>query len=434
MSRSAPTTSESERKQVVPLALHPLDVLFFGDGRPSATSTRLASQLPLPQTVGGAILATLLRGLDWDFAALREALRERDGLRRALRQTARSEAEAQVEATTIKGPWFARIAKGNPKGYEILVPVPHDLYWLRHSGKKELIRVELTGTPYRLGREGLNVLAHARERITLRPGKLEPVSGFLTEQGLRDYLSGEIPPESEIVPEQEIITTDNRVGIALSPDTLTSERGALYGRNFLSLRPGVFVYVQVESPADVPVAEIMRRGCLFPLGGERRYVRAEILKDPWELASWPGNLSCLTDLSGPAVIMLTTPGIYPDAVPPGLDCEGIAMSCRRFRTVSGWNLAIRAPRPSRVAVDSGTVYAVPALRPMMPLPLVSREDDALYGWGCWVAGELSAEEEKCIFGVAADSPSMMFMHRMMSLPLVVDFDEEGKEQADEEQA
>lgn len=381
------TAPGTEVDRYVPLALYPMDVLFFGDGRPAATSTRLASRLPMPQTVGGAILATLLRAMEWDFEALRNAIGKGNPLRAALVATAPGPDAAELGALVVKGPWFARISGDQPKGYELLLPVPHDLYWLRWGGGRELVRLHPHYPSYPVATATLNSGFGAAGLTTMRPGKLEPVSGFLTERGFEAYLGGEAPPEDSIVPESEVVQSDHRVGIALSPDTLTSERGMLYGRSFLKLRPDIFVYVELEGGPVNLIRSILSKGCLFPLGGERRYVRAELLPQPWPLARWPENVSFCDWTSAHAALVLTTPGIYPDAVPPQLGLSRLRMSCRACQPVSGWNLALRGPRPTRTAAAAGTVYVVSPMRPLLPHPMVAYTDDSLYGWGCWVAGK-----------------------------------------------
>ncbi len=376
------------------LALYPMDVLFFGDARPSAAATRLASRLPVPQTVGGAILATILRTVGWDFEALARELRRGATIRDALRVTAPDERLQRLSLLVVHGPWFARKRPGTPRGYEVLAPIPHDLYWLQTGDKRELIRVTLTPTRQPVICEGINLAYRVLDRTTFRPGKLKAVDGFLTEAGLEQYLKGNVPDQAQIVSPEEVVNWDNRVGIALSPDTLTSERGMIFSRRFLKLSPDVFVYVALEAPEGLQLEEIFEQGCLFPLGGERRYVRCELLAQNWPLASWPGAVRDVVPFGIPAIVLMLTPGIYPNGLPVAFRQFEVAMSCRSYEVVSGWNMALAAPRPSRTAVGAGTVYLLSQLRPLLPNPLVSFPDDSLYGWGCWVAGEPVGEEDK----------------------------------------
>jgi SOS regulatory protein LexA len=55
------TISTTVSSTTVGIALDPLDVLFFRDGRPFTASERLLSGLPLPQTLAGAIRTALLQ-------------------------------------------------------------------------------------------------------------------------------------------------------------------------------------------------------------------------------------------------------------------------------------------------------------------------------------------------------------------------------------
>ena len=74
----------------------------------------------------------------------------------------------------------------------------------------------------------------------------EPATGCLTPQGLARFLRGEGVTEEDIVPTGDLFDLDYRTGIGISPDRLVAEDSQIFGRGFLALKEGVFLYAEVE--------------------------------------------------------------------------------------------------------------------------------------------------------------------------------------------
>ncbi len=360
-----------------PLFLEPLDVLRFGDGRSAAVVERTDTVLPTPQPVAGAILTALLTRLGADFDQLAAELRQGALLHDAVRSSVPSEYRATIGRLTIMGPWLAR---RQPDGtVEPLVAAPHDLYWAEHRGKRRLVTAKLVvihkGDPER---DDPSDLVHL---FVSAPGKLTPCRDYLTLEGLARYLADEPLDERHVVPASELYRLDTRVGTAIDPATVSSAHGMLYVRQYLSFRPGVGLYVSVRT-TDLPeVAKAIRSLRILPLGGGRRYVRVHQLDRTVE---WPEP-----DLDkGTAFLLFTTP-TFVCGTETGLLYPATRWSLivRDRMAVSGWNYALRAPKPKRLAATAGAICITQdAFRPLLPNPLHNWPEDRFSGWGCWVAG------------------------------------------------
>ncbi len=365
--------------KTVGLCLEALDVLFFRDGRPFMDGTeQMLSGLPLPQTLAGAICTALMQAAGCDFDRLRQTLEAGKPFAEAVREACSAGAH-WIGALAVRGPWLARWDKNPAVPCEVLVPAPATLH--RAKGKA--------------GGQPLFALAPLREEL---PGWLpvpekqwrplwlkasvitEPVEGYLTPAGLARFLKGESVPVTEIVPAGDLFGLDYRIGIGISPERLVSEESQIYGRGFLALKQGVFLYAEVCLPEDAPA------GALDPLttlafGGESRHVLCHRLREPF---AWPHEVPSKEQKP---LVLLTTPCVFehgwkPKALAGRLTAAAVSGSV----AFSGWDLARGGPKPTRFAVPAGSVYFLDDLPDGALSLLAETEDDRRQGWGCYVTG------------------------------------------------
>ncbi len=91
------------------LALTPLDLLVFRDGRPFDGAAQIRSGLPQPQTVACAVRSWLLARTDCDFERLAEDIKR--GVTFAEACGAQGSEVADIGTVRFRGPWFSRGGK-----------------------------------------------------------------------------------------------------------------------------------------------------------------------------------------------------------------------------------------------------------------------------------------------------------------------------------
>ena len=370
------------------LALDPLDVLFLRDGRPFGQGLRGQTRdLPLPQTVAGAIWTSLLEAHRCPFAHLPAALRDHDFQWPAT--LAALGLPSWIADVRIRGPWFAR--QGTPaddddRQLELLFPVPRNV---AKSTEDDQVIVRRPVSPTAVpgwqttpsGRRGLRPLWH-RSR-----SKIDPVHGLLTPSAMADYLADRPIDSSGIVPAHDIFALDHRTGIAVDPDSLTAEDHHIYSASFLSLaddprRPhSVVLYVEAVFPTESDVTRWPEAIRSIALGGEGRRTTVEPLARPFDFQ----QLQTESEGDG-AVYVLTTPGLFDERLPAAIAEDVVAAACGPAVPVSGWDLARGGPKPSRFAVPAGSVFFTTD-RSSPPLEsLADRPIDRQQGWGAYLRG------------------------------------------------
>lgn len=135
----------------------------------------------------------------------------------------------------------------------------------------------------------------------------EPVEGYLTPAGLFHFLEGKPVSATEVVPAGDLFGLDYRIGIGISPERLVSEESQIYGRGFLALKQGVFLYAEVCLPDDAPAGALDKLTTLA-FGGESRHVLCHRLKEPF---AWPREVPS-TEGQKP-LVLLTTPCVLQNA-------------------------------------------------------------------------------------------------------------------------
>ncbi|QUV81808.1 type III-B CRISPR module-associated protein Cmr3 [Chloracidobacterium sp. D] len=366
--------------KTVGLCLEALDVLFFRDGRPFMDGTeQMLSGLPLPQTLAGAICTALMQAASCDFGRLRHALEEGKPFAEAVREACSAEAH-WIGALAVRGPWLARWDKNPATPCEVLVPAPATLHRAKgKAGGQQLFAL----APLQEELPGWHPVPEEQRRpLWLKEAVVtEPVEGYLTPAGLFHFLEGKPVSATEVVPAGDLFGLDYRIGIGISPERLVSEESQIYGRGFLALKQGVFLYAEVCLPDDAPAGALDTLTTLA-FGGESRHVLCHRLKEPF---AWPREVPS-TEGQKP-LVLLTTPCVFahgwkPEAFTGRLAAAAVSGSV----AFSGWDLARGGPKPTRFAVPAGSVYFLNDPLGQGPPSLAETDDDRRQGWGCYVTG------------------------------------------------
>lgn len=348
------------------LDLAPADVVFFRDGRPFDTG-RVASGLPLPQTLAGALRTHLMSALGCDFDALARALKAGKDLETALAK--QGEALAAVARLRLAGPWLAR-------GNDVYVPAPASLH--REKDGQDLYLLAPLG-------DDLPGWTAERERHGARPlwlkadARTEPAGGFVTLCGLRALLAGETPSARTLVKADALYDVEHRTGIGITPGGSTAAEGLIYTAGFLRLEDGVRFRAEVSGLSDA-LAGILCETKVLRWGGEGR--RVHLKARPGGVA-WPEVDPRQGDGT---LVVLTTPALL-DGGWRRRDWRPVAAAVPNAVPVSGWDLARKGPKPTRFAVPAGSAFFFDRDDPACPDgPFVGAAADGLLGYGCYVKG------------------------------------------------
>jgi CRISPR-associated protein Cmr3 len=379
---TAAIMSTTERR--IALHLEPLDVLFFRDGRPFTPASRGVSGLPSPQTLAGAVRTQLLREVGCDFQKLGAAMRNGSCFAEACEVACQA---GWIGRARVRGPWFAKRPHSSGGEPQVYVPTPASLHKPKGSkdvipDDKELLRLD----PLSPSRHLPGWRPPADGMRPLWPGQYvrsERTGGYLTPDGLAEFLLGNVPPYKEVLDLDTFADFDHRTGIGVEPDRLTAEESILYSASFLVLKPEVMLYAEVDLPGGAP-SDALAAARSIPLGGEGRQVRVHAgAKFDWhrvQPSAAPGRTAAL----------LTTPGIFKERWRPaclGNDVGLIAAAVPGHEAVSGWDLARGGPKPNRFAVPAGTVYFLETPTQTLELPSLADDDeDRRQGWGCFLKG------------------------------------------------
>lgn len=369
--------------------IEPLDVLFFRDGRPFEAASRASSGLPSPQTLAGAIRTTLLSRTGFDFAAFSEARKacsktgqeSREALKKALRD---GRAQDWIVQATFRGPWPALFPS------EQAIPLfSQPLDRVQSKERTAFVRLKPERIP---GWNDDELLPLVRDGSP--NSKADPKLFSLA--ALKSYLKGEVLNcnSNELFDREDIYDYDNRTGIAVDADTLTSAEGMIYGVRFLALKPNLAVdeqhgnysgakiglYAEIECNCE---RDVLRQHLAdpIPFGGESRYVRLTVGKE----VEWPSSSATATKtkwlLVSPAFIPFSAKSNRPlpqvDGLKAAISGAGIA--------ISGWDVAKNGPRETRFAIPAGAVYFFDGAGPKDGF-LGGSEDDKAEGWGFALPG------------------------------------------------
>ncbi len=356
-------------QSVMNLSLRPMDTLFFRDARPFGPAGQANSGLPSPQTLAGAIRTLLLGAHDVNLEKFGERVKMTGSFDQALQEIG-GDVSALADVK-ISGPWLC-------KDEEILLPMPSNLKCtkpmasLPREESGEIVRLDPLRTPphgWHAKEKGLLPLWHYGRK------SLKSLTNcYLTFSGMRAYLEGGIPEIKDIVSAEELYAIDRRVGIGIDGQRNTTAKGLIYSAGMLSLKQRITFYAEVTGNSST-IDPLNQSGLLMKFGGEGRHVEVS----PHSGVSWPS----VSHQSGDgSLVVLTTPAWFDGWKPPHLRC--IAAAVPGFEGISGWDLALGGPKPTRFMVQSGSVYYLPNNEDIS-VELVNY-DDSLVGWGNYLKG------------------------------------------------
>jgi len=196
----------------------------------------------------------------------------------------------------------------------------------------------------------------------------KPDSGWLLDEaGWQLWLQGETVERAHLVKTSDLWRMESRPGVGLDANRRAAEDGKLFTVQAVAMRPEAGFVVQVQGCTG-PLPPGMLR-----LGGDGRAARLLTDLPESELPPLPRvEPRALLD-AGRLRILLTSPGLFADGWKlPGVDAEGrfslhgvkgrlASAAVARAETVSGWDLARRAPKPARRVAPTGSVYWIDQL-------------------------------------------------------------------------
>jgi len=359
------------------LRLEPLDVLFFRDGRPFDPAVRVSGELPTPQPLAGALRTALLANQGFNFEGFtreRRSPQNREvSVEELLRRCGASEG---LMHTRFRGPWLALFS--NTGKAEPLLPAPANLA----RDKEGWVRAAPVETPVPGWRDSLLPLWRKG-----RP-KAKNKDAFLTPAGVGKFLAGGLPDDSDWLEPSDLYDFDNRTGIAIDANTLTSAEGQIYGIRKIVLRSHVVregphqgkrigLYAEVLPPEGYVLPALAGP---MPLGGEGHRVQVSQV----EAVRWPESKG-----GGRSLWLLATPApvaqgrSWPEQLPADRLRAAASLAPLVF---SGWDVARGGPRPTRFAVRAGSVYFVEGNWVPSNGSLCVDAEDVAQGWGFVLQG------------------------------------------------
>ncbi|MBC7821049.1 MAG: hypothetical protein IAG10_29540 [Planctomycetaceae bacterium] len=374
------------------LTLSPLDTLFFRDGRPFEATSRATTGLPQPRTFAGAIRTELLaRYSQVNFAELIHLLTHNSSKSRSEHFRERG-VPACHEHLEFRGPWPA--VKQNSGELIPLLPVPATL--ARKRGDRGALGTWYQAKPVTVNAQSL------LWRKQDEPDADHP-EGFLTLQGIKQFLRGELRDPDESLDNEwfsvaDVYEFDHRTGIGIDADSLTVSGSMLFGTRMLALNPKInresvsedqyegaqiVLYGEIVLPNADDVSQLPTLEWTMPFGGEGRCVQLA--------KSLPVDWGCSTEKSekNQRLWLLASPGIFSaDSADRGQACPACfsdkvlkAAASSGAVAVSGWDSVRRGPKPTRFAVPAGAVYFTEGPVDIRHQSLCSDPELVAEGWG-----------------------------------------------------
>ena len=329
--------------------IEPLDVLFlrgnklFGD--PGSHGESLVP--PWPSVAAGAIRSRILANERVDLAAFGQGRVDHPTLGTPARpgsfvvtafQLARRHADGRVEP---------------------LMAPPADLVIAKSENGATVRR--LHPTPLADGLCASSSLPLLPVLAESERGK--PTGGYwLNEAAWHKYLAGQTPSCDDLVESAQLWGIDHRVGIGLNAEQRSAADGRLFSMQAVAMKKREHNGCDVGFLASVAGASVPQSG-LIRLGGDGRGAAlhaAEVVTPPADLGALVRARRCR--------IVLTSPGIFTNGWRlPGVDTDGrfnlhgvrgrlVCATVPRFETISGWDLALRQPKPALRVAPAGSVY------------------------------------------------------------------------------
>lgn len=358
------------------LFIEPTEPLLFRTGRPfDAGESNFAESLfpPSPETLQGAVRAAI--ATHWKpNLSLAEAFEDTD-------------------LTNLIGVYdkyqrfrVANIALGRRKvsqQVELLYPMPAHILQ-EEDGNKRQVRLRphkaeqsiQTNLP-----DGMQLL-YPNQTLTDLNGKLEPMKGWLTEQGLHTALwTNKDIAKDDIIHDNEIFTRELRMGLGMNNQKKTTEEGLLYSVEMIRMNHkmnwpytyGFVVDIRLATSADTKSTapgnyiegeeaqkELHLPDCAWiTLGGERRAAYFEVMKPALATQTITASLQktgTLLYLASPAAF----DGSWKPKQWPQTSAKLIAAAIPRYQPVGGWLLnpgnSGGKNKSVRRCVPTGSVY------------------------------------------------------------------------------
>jgi CRISPR-associated protein Cmr3 len=326
------------------LQLLAIDTWFFRDGTPfdmdgSSQSGVVGMFPPAPPTVAGAIRAALARRNGWDGRG-----RWTGGELAAIL----GDGPEDLGRLRVAGPFVLR--DGAP-----VFPMPlHVAGRVAQGGDWSpvaLLRPGRMGVMSDLG-AGMRLPEAGSDIGDGDARSLEGGAGrWVTLEGLRRILRGELPRAEEIVSERALWVGEGRIGIARAPESRNVADGAIYSTRHARPTAGVSLGVEVEG---MPADWAWPTGDLIPFGGESRLAACEAWDDGQPKIAFDGPAR---DAATAVIVALTPVLLGGPGSELAISGARIVSACtERPLRIGGWDSRARAPLRLRNAAPPGSVW------------------------------------------------------------------------------
>lgn len=330
--------------------LEPLDVLILRGNKLFGDAGSYGESLvpPWPSVAAGALRSHLLAHDGTDLAAF-----------------ARGEVPHPTLGTPSTPGAFTvtgfHQARRKDDRIEPLMPPPADLVITEVGANRELQVQRLHPQPLASGLASSYPLP--QHPVLAQSERSKPTGGvWLTAQGWQHYLRGETIPASALLSSSALWKIDSRIGVGLDTDRRAAADGRLFASEAVALYNGVGFLAAVRG-AQMPDG-------VLRFGGDGRVAAVREVE-----AVLPEPDYTAIAAAGRVRLLLTTPGLFAHGwLPTGaqtetrredgairFDLQGVTgwivcAAVPRFETVSGWNLALRLPRPAQRVAPTGSVW------------------------------------------------------------------------------
>lgn len=323
--------------------IEPLDVLFLRGnqlfGEPGSYGEALMP--PWPSVAAGALRSRILADAGVDLAAF------------AAGRISHPQLGNPSEPGSFVLHAFQVARRLNGK-VELLMPLPADLVVEAEDNKVQRVTaLHPTALHAAIATSSpLNCVP-----VLAQPERSKAASGWwLCQHGWGSYLAGKVPTAQDLIHSSQLWRFDERVGVGLDEGTRSAADGKLFTTRAIALAEGVG-FVAAVAGADVPENGGLR------FGGDGRAASLHGAAIIWPQADYTALAQAKR-----CRIVLTSPGIFAGGwqLPsmgdenritlPGLTARVVAAAVSRADTVSGWNLATRAPKAAQKTVAAGSVY------------------------------------------------------------------------------
>lgn len=321
---------------MIKLTVHPLDTVFFRDGKPfSMGEDTWADGVfpPYPSVIYGALRT-------WYIARHASAYTN----------------DAIEESGRIK---LESIQYRLPKGLHL--PMPLDLVSPKHKSEPEKNK-EVRDKVYRMIKLGLRpegsedvMSSHALPQLLMPPQGIEVESlddGLMSNEGdFERYLQGALA-EVEVRRIKDFAITEPKVGIGRDDATNAASDSMLYR---VGMRRSSDFRIVIS--ANLPNEDSATEHSLIKLGAEGKF--AEVNVEP--VRRQRPAVPTVAINKGGFKLYLSTPAIFkqgwkPDLASKGISAELIAAAIGKPVHIGGFDMKKRQPKPMYKAVPAGSVY------------------------------------------------------------------------------